>query len=594
VKASGWVVALCASVLAGATLFSGGASAAPAASTDINAAPPAIYPHVYSEQQFITMDDGVKLGATLSFPSDNGTTPAPGTFPVVLDMTPYGRDFECSCDSASTFASRGFILAVVDVRGTGGSQGNLNGNYFSPRESQDGYDLVEYLGTQPWSNGKVAMSGGSYLGIVQYNVAELDPPHLAAIVPDEALADLYNDAYAPGGIPSIFFDAQYLGVQGAPGLLTPNTAAAMLPGTVTAKLDQLLGRSVAFDYLANPYDDAFYAARSPITNVDKIKVPVLVLDGWRDAFAPGNIRMFQALEARPNVETDLHVDPCTHKGCGGIFAPTDNPPDSDNVVDQELNFLEPYLRGASAPALPRVRLYVQSADQYVDSDQWPLSATTFTREYLGNGSITTSPVPVGSASYITNPTAGLSMTLDEPGTVAVTPYLPLDQRLEAGQGLTWRTTALTQTLTLAGPIALHLVASSTAPDTDWFAKLSDVAPNGAVNIVAEGQLRASLRALAPQSTFEEPLQLLTTPKAIMPGTFYDYDISIAPTAYAFAPGHRLQLQLTSSNLPNALPATIDLNTSDAAASRVVPLLPATNTVRYGGPDATSLSLPLYG
>ena len=102
----------------------------------------------------------------------------------------------------SDFALRGFVFAVVDVRGTGGSQGNLDGNYFSPREAQDGYDLVEYLGTQPWSNGKVGMSGGSYLGIDQYKTAETDPPHLAAIIPVVSLADIYNDAYAPGGIPS--------------------------------------------------------------------------------------------------------------------------------------------------------------------------------------------------------------------------------------------------------------------------------------------------------------------------------------------------------------------------------------------------------
>ena len=130
---------------------------------------------------------------------------------------------------------RGFVLAVVDIRGTGGSQGTLDENYFSPREARDGYDTVEFLGTQPWSNGKVGMSGGSYLGIIQYLTAEQDPPHLAAIVPIEALADVYNDAAYPGGILSLSFDAQYLAVQGAPGLLTPNTEPSMIPGTLTAK-----------------------------------------------------------------------------------------------------------------------------------------------------------------------------------------------------------------------------------------------------------------------------------------------------------------------------------------------------------------------
>jgi putative CocE/NonD family hydrolase len=197
-----------------------------------------------------------------------------------------------------------------------------------------------------------------------------------------------------------------------------------------------------------------------------------------------------------------------------------------------------------------------------------------------------------SASYLTNPAAGLSMTFDQQGTVAITPYIPLDQRLEEEQGLTWRTATLSQPLTLAGPIALHLVAASTAPDTDWFAKISDVAPGGSQSIVAEGQLRASLRALAGGSTAAQPLETLSTPQPLTPAAFYDYEISIAPTAYEFAPGHRLQLRLTSYNMPNGLPGTIDFNGSAPAASTFVPLLPATNTVRFGGTDGTSLLLPV--
>src|SRR6476646_3326953 len=269
--------------------------------------PPATYPATYSEQQFIRMDDGVELGATITFPSLDGSAPAPGRFPVVLNTTPYGRDGLCACDSASDYATRGFVLAVVDVRGTGGSQGNLDDNYFSPRQARDGYDLVEYLGTQAWSNGKVGMSGGSYLGITQYLIAEQQPPHLAAIAPIEALSDVYNDAAFPGGIESLFFDAQYLAVKGAPGLLSPSTEPSMIPGTLTAKYEQATGRSIAFDYLENPFDDSFYQERSPITRASKIHVPVFVSDGWRDAFVGGNLRMYRALERRKGVETLLNV-----------------------------------------------------------------------------------------------------------------------------------------------------------------------------------------------------------------------------------------------------------------------------------------------
>src|SRR4051794_2156431 len=136
-----------------------------------------------SEYVMIPMDDGVRLGATITFPSVDGKTRAPGVFPVVLSMTPYGRDGECGCPSQVFYPTRGIASAVVDVRGTGGSEGNLDGNYFSPREQRDGYELVEWLGTRTWSNGKVGMIGGSYLGITQYLTAEQQPSHLAAIAP---------------------------------------------------------------------------------------------------------------------------------------------------------------------------------------------------------------------------------------------------------------------------------------------------------------------------------------------------------------------------------------------------------------------------
>jgi putative CocE/NonD family hydrolase len=551
----------------------------------------ATFPKSYSIQRFIRMDDGVQLGATITFPSQNGRAPAPGRFPVVLDLTPYGRDAVCGCDSASELAAHGFVLAVVDVRGTSGSGGNLDANYFSPRSAKDGYEVVQWLGTQPWSTGKVGMSGGSYLGIMQYLVAEREPSHLAAIAPDEALSDLYSDAAYPGGILSLSFDAQYLAVQGAPGLLTPNTSPQMLPGTIGAKLDQATGRSIAFDYLAHSTDDHFYAARSPITHVSRIHVPVYVIDGWRDAFEGGNLRMFEALEQR-TAPTFVHIDACTHKGCGGEFAPFDNPPDPDSVESLEIKFFQRYLMGdASVPPPPKVRVYVQQLDRYVDTTAWPPPSTRFVTRSLSGTSIASAASAATPRTYVTNPSAGLSMALDEQGTVAASPYLPLDQRLEDNQGLTWRTPVLTNALTLNGPTALHLLAATSAPNTDWFVKISDVAPDGTERIVTEGQLRASMRALARGSTRTEPLQALRRPLAVPRNKFVHYEIAVAPTAYEFAKGHRLQIRLTSYNMPNALPATVHLDRNHLSATQITPILPATNTVLTGR-GGTTITLPI--
>jgi putative CocE/NonD family hydrolase len=152
---------------------------------------------------YVPMDDGVRLAVTLGLPSNDGATPAPGRFPVILTMTPYSRQ---AGGLTPKLVGHGYVHAVADIRGAGGSEGNLNDNYFSPREQRDGYDLVEWLGTQPFSTGKVGMAGGSYLGIIQYLTAEQRPPHLAAIAPAVALSDLYREATYHGGILSQFFD----------------------------------------------------------------------------------------------------------------------------------------------------------------------------------------------------------------------------------------------------------------------------------------------------------------------------------------------------------------------------------------------------
>jgi putative CocE/NonD family hydrolase len=579
-------------VIATLALVAATFAAHPAPSQAASAPAATLGPHyakTYTVQQFIRMDDGVDLGATITFPSHTGTAPAPGRFPVVLDLTPYGRDGECGCDSAAYLASYGFAFAVVDVRGTGGSGGNLNDNYFSPRQAKDGKEVVEYLGTRSWSSGKVGMSGGSYLGIMQYLVAERNPKHLAALAPNESLADLYSDAAYPGGILSLFFDTQYLAVQGAPGLATPNTAAQMLPGTIGAKLSQATGRTVALDYLAHTTDDRFYRARSPITRVSRITVPVYVLDGWRDAFEAGNLRMFEALQDR-TAPTFVHISACTHKGCGGVFDPLGSP-DPDDLALLQVRFFQRYLMGLSVPKPPPVRVFVQKLGRYVNGSRWPLPSTKFVTQPLGPRTLSPKAAAGGTESYLTNPSAGLSMSLDQQGTVAITPYVPLDQRLEDNQGLTWRTPALSKPLTLNGPAAMHLVAASSARDTDWFVKIADVAPSGAESIVAEGQLRASMRKLAADSTGIEPVQALRHPRQITPGKFLRYQIAIAPTAYRFAVGHRLQIRLTSYNFPNALPATFHLDVANPAATVIKPLLPATNTVRLGR-GGTTVTLPI--
>jgi putative CocE/NonD family hydrolase len=166
------------------------------------------------------------------------------------------------------------------------------------------------------------------------------------------------------------------------------------------------------------------------------------------------------------------------------------------------------------------------------------------------------------------------------GTVAASPFVPTDQRLEGPQGLTFRTAPQASPMRLTGPLALHLVAASDATDTDWYAKVADVAPDGTETFVTEGSLRASHRRLdAAKSTPARPYHPHTNPEPITPGRFYAYDVEIWPTAYDLAPGHRLQLRLTSSDLPTHLPGTVVFD-KDKPQDAKIELLPnATNTIR---------------
>ncbi|MFA5939637.1 MAG: CocE/NonD family hydrolase [Sinimarinibacterium sp.] len=559
--------------------------------------PPPTYDQTFEMELAIPMADGVRIATTVTFPSLDGTAPAPGRFPVVVSITPYSRNGANSSPDRARFATRGIIGVTADTRGTGGSEGNLDENYFSPLEASDSAAVIEYFGTQDYSSGRVGMAGGSYVGITQLLAAGQQPPHLAAITPAVVISDLYRDGFAHGGIPNIFFDAQYILVQGGPGIGGTNTDPELIEMSVLGKIQQLTGTPIAFDYLERPNDDPFYADRSPITYADRIDVPVLLIGGWRDGLSQrGGPEMYHALAQRPGVETRLYMDPCTHKGCGAPFAPLTNPPGLDDLQATIFEFLSKYLLDTPTPARSPVRVFVQAADRYLDDTQWPPRATRFERLYLDQGRLTsTAPASAGSESYFTNPLAGLSMSFDQYGTVAASPYIPTDQRLESTQGLTFRSDVLSAPLTLIGPSAMHLVASSSATDTDWIVKMADVGPDGSETLITNGYLRASHRELdAVRSREGVPYHPHVNPTPIEAGTTYPFEIEIWPTAYEIAAGHQLQIRITSYDVPTHAPASIEFDRNNPAATQVTPLLPATNSLNEGGDDPSYLLVPVFG
>jgi putative CocE/NonD family hydrolase len=578
---------------AGTTATRGVAPANAAATAVAVAADPPKLPQpgysFVSEEVMIPMDDGVHIAATITYPSVDGAARAPGRFPVVLAMTPYSRNGVCGCISPALFATRGIVAVVADVRGTGGSEGTLKDNFFSPREARDSAAVIDHFGSQPWSSGKVGMAGGSYVGITQLLAASNRPKHLAAIVPMIAISDLYRDGYTHGGIVNLSFDAQYIAVQGAPGTAGTNNDPFLLEQSLLAKLGQSPPGSIAFDYLDKPFDHQFYRDRSPIQVADRIDVPVLDMGNWNDGLLRGQTEMFGALSKRKGVETRLFMDPCTHKGCGAPFAPFTNPPGRQDTAAVLFEFLSKHLLGTGTPKRPNVEFYLQGKNTYVSSSTWPPAGTRYERLALGDETLTPAAAD-GEVSYVTSPAAGFSLAFNKYGTVAGTPYIPTDQRLEGPNGATFRTPVLEQPLRLTGPIGLHLVAKSSADDTDWYAKLADVAPDGTETIMTEGALRASHRELdQARSRPERPYHPHTNTTPIEPGRFYDYEIEIWPTAWELAPGHRLQLRVTSSDLPTHLPGSFVFDKDNPKNVSIDLNDPATNTIRLG---ASHLVLPI--
>ena len=283
------------------------------------------------------------------------------------------------------------------------------------------------------------MAGGSYVGITQYLAAEQQPPHLVAIVPQVAISDLYRDGFAHGGIPNLFFDLQYIGVQGAPGAAGANTDPSLLAATLAAKLGQSPPGSIAFDYLSRPDDDTFYRDRSPIYHADRINVPVLDIGAWRDGLLRGETEMYSGARAPPRRRDAAAHEPVHAQGLRRAVRAADEPTGPAGRRRADLRVPQPSPArhaGAGAPA----RRALRPGRQHLRPRRLAgrPTGTRYERYELGAGSLAIGKRGARRRERrATSPTrlAGFSMAFDRFGTVAASPYVPTDQRLEGPQGL---------------------------------------------------------------------------------------------------------------------------------------------------------------
>lgn len=571
----------------------------------------------------VPMRDGVILRADVYRPST--TDPVP----VILYRTQYDKEAAqvtpSRYQSPDWFASHCYLVVAQDIRGLYASDGVFS--EFT-NDQNDGYDSVEWAAKLPGSNGKVGMYGSSYVGATQWLAAETAPPHLATIIPSNTSSDYFNGwTYEDGAFRLNFIDAwavgdlavaaaRHRGDQALAAQLKIATNAEHLPVSLRfAPYNQfppMRPRDPAvapyfFDWISHRTNDGYWRNWAPEQHYQHITIPVLDFEGWYDAFLPGGVHNFTGMVtgggsdfARANQR--IVIGPYDHIGWGRptsteapmltALGPVANSP----VNELMLAWWDHYLKGIDngiGTSGPRVDYFQLGSNTWHTTTSWPLPATQTTPFYLhsgghantggGDGTLSsTAPTGTEPADHYrydpTNPVPSVGGHSCCSATGPQASQGPYDQRQveQRPDVLTYTTAPLTQDTDVTGPISVTLYAASSAPDTDWTAKLNGVHPDGSVVNLNNGIQRASYR---DSDTHTSP---------ITPGQAYRYTITIWPTSNLFHVGDRVRLEVSSSDFPQFDP---NPNTGGWLGNTTA-TQPADQTILHDSAHPSTLILPV--
>jgi putative CocE/NonD family hydrolase len=564
----------------------------------------------------VPMRDGCVLRADLYRPD------GPERLPVLLNRTPYDKSFlplSLLTLDAIRASQAGYNVLFQDCRGCFASQGTFT---CFVDEARDGYDTIEWAARQPWSDGKVGTFGASYMGATQWFAATQAPPSLKAMVPSITASNYHEGWTYQGGAFELFFNVSWLMLLLGPARLLrerdTNPAAKAELGVVMGGIDQMrewmeflplkefpmfrAGAPYFFDWLDHPYYDDYWRKLSLEEQHGKITVPALNIGGWYDIFQGGAIGNYTGMNARGATETSrlhqrLMVGPWNHAVplsslVGQVDFGMRSSPVSIDVDGVQLRWFDYWLKGkqngvaADAP----IRLYVMGINQWREEKEWPIAGTEFCRYYLhsrgransayGDGALTTeapgaeprdsflynpfSPVPTVGGALCCYPNALASGAFDQS---------MVEHRSDV---LVYSTEPLPEDLEVTGPVTVALYASSSAPDTDFTAKLVDVGPCGFARNLADGIIRARVR------------ESRSDPKPMTPEKVCEFTIDVGSTSNVFKAGHRIRLEVSSSNFPrfDRNPNTGHELFADAETK------PAMQTVMHERGLASHLTLPV--
>ena len=511
----------------------------------------------------IRMRDGVTLYADVYRPVGDGR------FPVLISRTPYSTErFPTAYDAAVYFAQRGYVYVFQDVRGRHESEGTWV-PFFS--NEKDGYDTIEWAAKQKWSDGRVAMQGGSYLGQNQWRAAQAAPPALVTIFPMVASTSIYHDWMTLNGGWRLSFNfgwgpvRQESRIMQNPGPHTIDSLHAIHYDDVQKHLplntmQQRVGRHAKFydDWLAHPDYDDYWKPLNAEEVFDKVTIPVHTFGGWFDIFSQGTLRGYVGMSHKGGSEkarkgSNLVIGPWGHgpsQKFGAIdFGPTANV----DPLPLQLRWYDYWLKGMDngLASEPPVKLFVMGRNQWAYEREYPIARTQYRPFYFnsngqantaaGDGRLSwTKPADVSIADRFKYDPANPVPSLGGNNCCGTpTPTGPQDQRPieKRPDVLVYTSDVLQEELEVTGPVKVVLFASTDAVDTDFVAKLVDVYPDGTSYNMAEGIVRARYR------------ESLSKPTLLKPGQVYRFDIDLVGTSVAFLKGHRVRVQITSSHFP---------------------------------------------
>lgn len=533
----------------------------------------------------VRMRDGVHLSTNVYRPSEHGR------FPTILIRTPYGKGSDIT-PNFEAFVERGYAFVVQDVRGRYASEGA-----FMPfsQEPVDGDDTLNWIAAQPWSDGGVGMMGGSYLGICQWKVATLNNPHLKAIFPVVSGDDDYRDRfYSTGGAMKLgsrlLWTMQNLR---KPGYEPPDFRKFIW--TLPLRRTDLVATGSRSRFLQTVFDhpsyDDFWQSISARKRLKDIQIPVFSVGGWFDNFVEGDLDAFATLHKRSGAHRIL-IGPWPHNMSIPLAGVDLGKEWSVPLRRLQLEWFDRWLKGRDTPVMsrPPVRIFVMGVNQWRDEYEWPLARARSVSFYLSSSGDANSGAGDGvllpkarktapADSYVYDPknpvpTRGGPVCCDP----KIFPWGPLDQRPveKRGDVLVYSTPPLREDLEATGPIRVVLYIRSSAVDTDFTAKLVDVFPSGEARGITDGILRARYR------------HSLEKPKLLEPDKIHRIEIDAGVTSNVFRKGHRIRLEISSSNFPRF---DRNPNTGRPVADETE-LRKAAQTVFHDGVHSSRLVLPV--